>query len=359
MHGLKVLEVVSGLGMGGAEKALISRLKYKPRGVESRILNIRPQIDSLKPPTYVDLLQNDGNYFQNILFLYKEVRKFSPDVVIVRTPADVIRLAIVNVVFRERFCFIFEAHSNFVTKKKYLSKIFSLIFRIASSRLSGIIAVSKSVARGPLCKATIPTKVCYLGSDVQFDYLGVKEIENVKFLFIGRMVDIKRPLWLIERFSNLKSTFGLEMGCLTIVGGGPLFSDARELVSRYGLNAYITLTGQQSDVLPYLSQHNYLISCSENEGLPITFFEAKLAGLRIISTPSGGGSEIFDNNDFVTPGFSEYDFEAALALALTDPAPSLIERRATSQLAAWMSAESCSITYYKALFAFLGLDGSR
>ena len=48
MPNFRVLEVVSGLGMGGAEKALLSRLNYLPTGYSQSVLNIRPEIDSLK-----------------------------------------------------------------------------------------------------------------------------------------------------------------------------------------------------------------------------------------------------------------------------------------------------------------------
>ena len=240
-----------------------------------------------------------------------------------------------------------------------MGEIFRLLFNLATSRLQGIIAVSKSVKDGPLCKASIPLKVCYLGSDIQLKGSEIDEIKNARFLFLGRMVDIKRPLWLIERISNLRNQVTLGKGCLTIVGDGPLLEDARKLISALDLKDFVTLTGQQSDVVPYLLESNYLVSCSENEGLPITFYEAKLAGLRIISTPSGGGVEIFDENDFVTSGFSEIEFEAALERAILDPLPSLIERRKTSEAASWMSAQSCAVNYYEALITFLGRDGYR
>ena len=359
MPNFKVLEVVSGLGLGGAEKSLISRLSYQPDGVDSIILNIRPQIDSLKAPNSLTHLQNEGNFFQNILFLRKSIHNLRPTVVTVRTPADVIRLAIVKLVFRQRFSLIFEAHSNFVTKKRYIGKIFVFFFNLAGSQIDGVIAVSKSVSKGPLCKGKVPKRVCYLGSDFQVDASSFKEIQQVRFLFVGRMVDVKRPLWLIDRFSKLSNTVGLKGICLTIVGDGPLLESAKALVSTRGLDNFVALTGQKADVFPYFMEHNYLVSCSENEGLPITFYEAKLAGLRIISTPSGGGHEILSETDFVTSGFSDVEFEDALARALVAPVPTLSERRETSDASAWMSAKSCAASYYKTLFELLGGDGFR
>jgi glycosyltransferase involved in cell wall biosynthesis len=353
MRELKVLEVVSGLGMGGAEKALISRLNSRPNGIRTLVLNVRPQIDSLSTPTSVDLLRCEGGLVKDMFFISRVIRDFNPDIVIVRTPADVVRLATLKTLFRLQFCFIFEAHSNFVTKKRFFVGIFSLLFYGASLQLRGIIAVSNSVKDGPLCKMSIPVLVCYLGSDIRVNSSEFKELEKAKLLFLGRMVDVKRPLWLIERINNLRNQIALEKNCLTLVGDGPLLKEARKLVLNLGLGEYVNFAGQQAEVLPYLLEHSHLVSCSRNEGLPITFYEAKLAGLRIISTPSGGGAEIFSENDAVTSGFSEFEFETALAKALTDPVPPLFERIETSEASAWMSTESCGLTYYQALFTFL------
>ena len=356
---IKILEIVSGLGLGGAEKALISRVKNSPSGVETHISNIRPQIDSLKPPPTVSFTRNFGNFFQNLTFVYRNIRILNPKIVIVRTPADVIRVAIIKKITKMKFIFVFEAHSNFVTKRKFFAHYFRSAFNFASSQLNGIIAVSESVKNGPLCKVNIPVRVCYLGSDIEIKFSDINEIEHVNFLFLGRLAAVKRPLWLIERVGNLKKLFLDRKVSLTIVGGGPLLEDAQNLVYSLGLQDCVDLVGQQSDVRPYLLRHNYLLSCSENEGLPISFFEAKLAGLRIITTPSGGGSEILDENDVITSTFTEMEFEAAIEQAVLNPLPSLAERRATSKAASWMSSETLSEAYYTALFDILALNDDK
>ena len=347
----KVLEVVSGLGMGGAEKALISRLNQQPSGIKSMIVNIRPQIDSLYSPAFVRHVKNQGNFLADLLFLRKNVRDFHPDFVIVRTPADVIRMAIVKRASKNNFFFIFEAHSNFLTKKRLVATLLSILFNVSSTQLDGIIAVSKSVKAGPLCRGRVPVQLCYLGSDIRVEASDLKELKQPKLLFVGRMVDLKKPLWLIERISSLRDKNLLGSGSLTIVGGGPLLEEARRIVSNLRLEKFVSIAGQQANVLPYFFEHSHLVSCSVNEGLPITFYEAKLAGLRIISTPSGGGAEVFDKHDTVTAGFSENEFEAVLAKAFSEPVPTLIEKIEISEASAWMSSQKCTENYYRAIFS--------
>jgi len=93
----------------------------------------------------------------------------------------------------------------------------------------------------------------------------------------------------------------------------------------------------------------HLLSASTNEGLPLTFFEAKLAGLAIIATPSGGGSEIFGPEDRELRSFKEEEFEEALISVLAMPSPSLEERQKIQSNSYWMRASECSIKYYALL----------
>jgi len=355
----KVLEVVSGLGMGGAEIALISRLKFSPSNVEATILNIRPQIDAIVLPEDANLTKNRGSFIETLFFLHKGVRDFYPDLVIVRTPADVVRMAIIKRISKNNFSFIFEAHSNFLTKKRLVAKPFRFLFNLASTQLDGIIAVSKSVEDGPLCRVGVPVQVCYLGSDIQVKASDLIKLEKPKLLFVGRMVDLKRPLWLIERIASLRDKNLIGNASLTMVGGGPLLEEARRLVSNLRLENSVSIVGQQANVFPYLLEHSHLVSCSVNEGLPITFYEAKLAGLRIISTPSGGGAEVFDESDLVTAGFSEIEFEALLAKVFGEPLPTLIEKVEISEASAWMSSQKCTENYYQAIFSIFDNRRSR
>jgi glycosyltransferase involved in cell wall biosynthesis len=91
-----------------------------------------------------------------------------------------------------------------------------------------------------------------------------------------------------------------------------------------------------------------LISVSKNEGLPISFFEAKLTGVRIISTPSGGGSEIFDEFDHELPSFEVDDLVSHLKTILNEEISSE-SREFIASNSLWMKAENCSKKYYDLL----------
>jgi len=85
----------------------------------------------------------------------------------------------------------------------------------------------------------------------------------------------------------------------------------------------------------------------------LTFYEAKLSGLSIIATPSGGGSEIFGTEDFELSSFDEAEFEAVLFRILSSPPPTPEMRRSVQLNSRWMRSEECAKRYYFLLSAQL------
>jgi glycosyltransferase involved in cell wall biosynthesis len=134
-----------------------------------------------------------------------------------------------------------------------------------------------------------------------------------------------------------------------MIGTGPLEASVRRFIQSNGLEEEIRCVGAVSDVSSYYAAATHLISCSTNEGLPLTFFEAKMAGLSILSTPSGGGSEIFDTQDHELLSFSEEEFERALFKILSTAPPTLEMRRTIQSKSSWMTTEVSAKQYYALL----------
>ena len=133
---------------------------------------------------------------------------------------------------------------------------------------------------------------------------------------------------------------------LTIVGSGPLEASVRRFIQMNNMEQEVRYVGAVDDVSTYYASATHLVSCSTNEGLPLTFFEAKLSGLSILATPSGGGSEIFDSQDQELMSFDEVEFEDALIRILSSPPPSLTVRKKIQSNSSWMNADQCANLYY-------------
>ncbi len=339
--------MVSGLGMGGAEKALGARLRYQPKDFESVVFNHKTKLDQIQLPTNPLTFVSGDNFFKICISFLKLANSFKPDIVIVRTPLDLIRFSLITFLFaRNRWSLVFEAHSNFITTRRIFSIALVPFIRLSQNVVTLTLAVSENVRLGPLCNSR--ATVVYLGSDISTKTADFPKSDRPGFLFLGRLVEVKDPMLLLSAIFELSRQVSLPDRFLTIVGDGPLMNKLQSFVSENGLESIVEFAGFRVDVTDFLIDATHLISVSKNEGLPISFFEAKLAGMRIISTPSGGGSEIFGELDFELPSFEVNDLVGHLKTILNE-AISVESREAIATSSLWMKTESCSKKYYDLL----------
>lgn len=349
MREIRVIEVVSGLGLGGAEKALQSRLKYQPANFQTSILNLRPKIDFIQLSGYFKMASRDSKFFGFIPTLRHLMKEIEPTILIVRTPLDAIRFGLLKLFApSSKWKLVFEAHSNFTSSKRLARPILGLFLRITKPQFDLVIAVSEDVKKGPLGSSGSNCVVAHLGADISDSNLTFDELQNPCLLFLGRLTEIKRPLVLLKALRELSVEMPLPHGLLVVVGDGNMRGLLEEFVEKNHLGGVVTFEGFQENVVPFLSQCTHLVSVSSNEGLPISFFEAKLAGMRIISTPSGGGSEIFDSFDYELRTFDLAELVEHLSLVLDEKITGT-SRFEIANNASWMTAKNCSAAYYKVL----------
>jgi len=119
----------------------------------------------------------------------------------------------------------------------------------------------------------------------------------VKLLFVGRLIEVKSPLRLVDVFRRAtqmnenKSTLKL-----TIVGDGPMKRELKDRVKQYGLSDRIDYLGKVShnEVRRLMADHHiYVQYCQRSangaeESFGVTFIEAQASGLPVVSTKSGG-----------------------------------------------------------------------
>lgn len=340
--------------MGGAEKALLSRMRYANDQFERVILNLRPEIDFLESEPEIQHFKINGSEISRTLQAFNFARKNSFDLIVVRTPLDAIRFGLFKFALRNKMPnIVFEAHSTFVSKKLGISWVLGLLLRGVSNQILTVVAVSESVKNGKLCRGYKDVKVIYLGGDLSIVSTTLQVPEMPSLIFVGRLVELKRPIWLLEIMKSLNSKIDLPDSVLTIVGTGPLEKDVREYIQFNNLSRVVNFVGLQRNLSSFYSSASHLISASTHEGLPLTFFEAKLSGLCILSTPSGGGAEIFSEEDVELQSFEVVEFEAAVMRILANPAPNLETRKRIQRESSWMSVEECSKKYHEYLYSLI------
>lgn len=149
-----------------------------------------------------------------------------------------------------------------------------------------------------------------------------------KLLFVGRFVEKKNPLILVEVVRVLVDDLSVMNFQFVLVGDGPLFEEVKYKIERYKLQAYFTLKGSlsHSEVIEEMREAHLYIQHSvtdfdgDQEGLPNSILEAISVGLPVVSTIHSGIPEIVENSK---TGFlvQEFDFRGMaekLALLLND-----------------------------------------
>ncbi len=332
--------------MGGAEKSFLNRIRWAPEKTQTLILNTRPEIAKWASPPGIPSVDCRRNGIAFLLCLRNEIKRFDPHVVTVRSPIDFIFVASIKWVFRAKWHLVYEAHSTRLSQNTFISFLLAPFMRIAFSQTSLSIAVSQSVAKGSQCKGARNLTVHYFGADANPDE---SEFRKLNFIFVGRLVSLKQPLLLLSAVSSLSESFRREEASLQIVGAGPLESEVKNFIESHGLNSFVELVGYSDNLDTIYSRSEYLISCSKFEGLPITFFEAKLHGLRILTFASSGDFDILGPEDVVLKNFTEDELVSALEVALKNGVSSVSDRRKVQERNQWMLAKHCAIKYYQML----------
>lgn len=149
-----------------------------------------------------------------------------------------------------------------------------------------------------------------------------------RLLFVGRFVEKKNPLVLVEIARVLLNECGVSNFQFNLIGDGPLFVEVREKIERYNLRAYVTLRGSLShaEVLEEMReahiyvQHSVTDFDGDQEGLPNSILEAISAGLPVVSTIHSGIPEIVENGKtgFLVQEFDFIGMAEKLALLLND-----------------------------------------
>jgi glycosyltransferase involved in cell wall biosynthesis len=166
------------------------------------------------------------------------------------------------------------------------------------------IAVSEAIRRRAI-EFGIPEKkicVCYIGVNTkQFKLSGLPLTQRKKrILFVGRMVEKKGPLILINAFAKVHSQIPDTQ--LVMVGDGPLKDQAMQRAQQLHLNVIFTGALPSHQVHAQLQQARVFClpsvtaSNGDAEGLPIAILEAQSCGVPVITSARGAVQEAVLNH---------------------------------------------------------------
>lgn len=120
---------------------------------------------------------------------------------------------------------------------------------------------------------------------------------------VGNLVPKKDHRTLLDAFASVAEA--RERAHLVIVGGGPLETELREQARRLGVEARVTFTGQRPGVAGLLPAFDVFVLSSRHEGLPLALLEAMASQVPVVATVVGGIPEVVTDGDdglLVPPG---------------------------------------------------------
>jgi len=139
------------------------------------------------------------------------------------------------------------------------------------------------------------------------------------FLCVGRLIERKGQRYLIEAAKTL-STHHIPFQIL-LVGEGDSRMDYEQYAREIGVFEFITFVGSVSrdEMRNYYESSDVFVLPSQNEGMSLALLEAASFGLPLISTRTGGASEIIEE------GVSGFLIEKGNVVALTEAMTRFLE----------------------------------
>lgn len=289
---IKIIQLITGLDVGGAERMLIELC----RGLDKAVFDVRLASLSSRqgglaiygspdvPLEFFDL--RDGNWFKNLLKLRAWIRAVGPDLIHAHMFHGLVgALAGVNLL-RPKPALCFTSHSGRLPLTRSI-----LVRGLKYSRAADVIfSPGQHFSLNAPHTVVIPNGIPVAQSVPERQAWDPSQ--RVRFISIGSLRAPKDPLGLIRAFTAAN----LPNARLDLVGAGPLENAARQLVIDLGIASRVIFRGLQSDVRACLRDADIFVMHSAWEGMPLAVLEAGAEGMPVVSTPVGSVPEILGDN---------------------------------------------------------------
>ncbi|MFB0525193.1 MAG: glycosyltransferase family 4 protein [Phycisphaerae bacterium] len=213
-------------------------------------------------------------------------------------------------------------HARLKLDYKILGPLFAAVWKKAAA----LVACSEGLKNRAL--NFLPTvTIDVIPNGVELDRFSpaetTKSSEVLRLLTVGRLSVTKRVEMLID-VAQILHRDGWQVH-LTIVGGGQMEQQLRQMVAEKNLSNIIEITGRlDSEKMPQVyRQNDIFVSASMQEGMSNAMLEAMASGLPIVTTRCEGVEELIKDNGIVV--------EKAQASQIAEAIKKLAETAETSR----------------------------
>lgn len=323
---MKILQVISGLGNGGAEKFVVELSNQLSDEHEVLLCSFKP-VEGWMP--FPKLLKQDvelrsfhkkkGFDFSIYTKLWKLIKAQQPDVVHFHLDAT-IKYIFPLILFFSKIKFIYTIHSDLNRHKKkifsQLSRVLFITKKVTWVCIAPVIRTEFEQAFPSLTFQMIDNGMSELQTtplleDVSKEIASMKQDAQTRvFVSVAKLNDNKNQILLMEAMKELETK-----NVIAVLIGHDASADQHYLKKLQVVNSgNVFILGSKSNVADYLACADAFVMTSLNEGLPISALEAFAFGLPVISTPAGGLKNLVEHtkNGFVAKDFSREGLVACM-----------------------------------------------
>lgn len=311
----RIVFILPNLTVGGAERVI----SFVAQNLDPKEYNVTLLVIERNSGKSYTIGNNINTIYLNktrvlkaIPSLFKYIKQNKPDIV-------VSCLAYLNIIVG--FISLFLKKPKYIARegtvigargksKSFSSKLFALLIRITYPLYDRIICQSIDMKLDLNLNYNVPDKkMTIINNPITNNKLECnKEKINydrpIKYITVGRMVDVKGHLRLLKILSKLLFDFKY-----TLIGEGPKQNEIFEMIEAYGMSDKITHIPYTNKVDVFLCESDVFLQGSYVEGFPNTVLESCVVGTPAIAFDAPGGTkEIIENgvNGYIVENESEF-----------------------------------------------------
>lgn len=292
MRKIKVMHLITGLNVGGAEKVVYDlSLELNRRGHNNLVVGISDKDFLAKmfreSGINVQILgvnKKINSFVKGLFSLVSLIKKNEINIIHAHMTHALI-MAVCIKFFMPGLKIVFTSH-NFNVGSKKREKVISILkpFRNID------IIFSKKMWKGMYKKNAV---VIPNGINTALYKMNIEKNKVFTYLAIGRIEAVKNHKFLAEAAVKLRAEIDFE---IHIVGDGILKEELLAYIQDNNLENIFKILGYRKDINTICNQSHVFVLPSLWEGLPISLLEAGASSLPVIVTPVGSISELVDDN---------------------------------------------------------------
>lgn len=307
----KIIFVITGLGLGGAEKQLcLLADEMTQRGHDVLIISLNGEVivtPKNKKITIVrlNMRKNFSGLLAAIFKLSKIIKNFNPQVVHAHMFHANILARLAKLITPQKIKLICTAHSkNEGGFTRMLAYRFTDFLCDITTNVSHE-ALEAFVEKKAFKKAK--SYAVYNGIDTQYfnfnssirevirDKLKIDD-SNILILSVGRLTEAKDYPNLLNSLKFLPEKYKL-----AIIGEGVERNNIERLIVNLELNKRVIMLGSIMEVVDYYSACDIYVSSSRWEGFGLVVAEAMSCQCLVAATDAGGVAEVVGDSTFIVP----------------------------------------------------------